>query len=182
MVRTAVRPRSNDDPQLGHPRSLTARIVADQIRRRAVLSNEEAPPDLPSGRQDLNLRPLDPQGGPASALTSGNRLCAGCSRAVGRSSGCSGRFTGSTVCSRSAPPTTVKTLRAAVSERALDSALRRAAVPCEVLERYAPTGLRRTLGQGAPSRPLHHRATNKIHKVRRRDRLGGLVREYQQVA
>jgi hypothetical protein len=39
------------------------------------------------GTTDLNLRPLDPQGGPASAMTRGNRLCAGRSGAVGRSSG-----------------------------------------------------------------------------------------------
>ena len=40
----------------------------------------------------------------------------------------------------------------------------------------------RTLGQAAPSRPLPRRATTELHKIQRRDRLGGLVHEYQQVA
>ena len=40
----------------------------------------------------------------------------------------------------------------------------------------------RALGQAAPRRPLPHRTTTEIHSVRRRDRLGGLLREYQQVA
>ena len=40
----------------------------------------------------------------------------------------------------------------------------------------------RALGQAAPLRPLHHQATTEIHNVRRRDRLGGLLHEYQQVA
>jgi transposase InsO family protein len=40
----------------------------------------------------------------------------------------------------------------------------------------------RALGQAAPLRPLPHQATTKIHDVRRRDRLGGLLHEYQQVA
>ena len=40
----------------------------------------------------------------------------------------------------------------------------------------------RALGQAAPLRPLPHRTTTEIHTVRRRDRLGGLLHEYQQVA
>jgi putative transposase len=40
----------------------------------------------------------------------------------------------------------------------------------------------RTLGQAAPLRPLPQRATTEIHHVRRHDRLGGLLHEYQQVA
>ena len=40
----------------------------------------------------------------------------------------------------------------------------------------------RSLGQAAPLRPLPRRATTEIHNVRRRDRLGGLLHEYQQVA
>ena len=40
----------------------------------------------------------------------------------------------------------------------------------------------RTLGQAAPQRPLPHRRTTQIHQVRRYDRLGGLLHEYQQVA
>jgi putative transposase len=40
----------------------------------------------------------------------------------------------------------------------------------------------RALGQAAPLRPLPHRPTPEIRNVRRRDRLGGLLHEYQQVA
>ena len=40
----------------------------------------------------------------------------------------------------------------------------------------------RALGQAAPLRPLPHRTTPQTRNVRRRDRLGGLLHEYQQVA
>jgi putative transposase len=40
----------------------------------------------------------------------------------------------------------------------------------------------RTLGQAAPLRPLPHRPSTEIPNVRRRDRLGGLLHEYQQAA
>jgi putative transposase len=40
----------------------------------------------------------------------------------------------------------------------------------------------RTLGQAAPLRPLPQRTTSGTHTVQRRDRLGGLLHEYQQVA
>jgi putative transposase len=40
----------------------------------------------------------------------------------------------------------------------------------------------RALGQAAPLRPLPHRTTTEIHHVQRRERLGGLIHEYQQVA
>ena len=40
----------------------------------------------------------------------------------------------------------------------------------------------RTLGQAAPLRPLPQRTTSAAKGVRRRDRLGGLLHEYQQVA
>jgi putative transposase len=40
----------------------------------------------------------------------------------------------------------------------------------------------RTLGQAAPLRPLPERTTSEANTVRRRDRLGGLLHEYQQVA
>jgi putative transposase len=40
----------------------------------------------------------------------------------------------------------------------------------------------RTLSQAAPLRPLPQRTTTEIHNVRRRDRVGGTIREYQQVA
>jgi transposase InsO family protein len=40
----------------------------------------------------------------------------------------------------------------------------------------------RTLDQAAPLRPLSHRPTTEVGDVRRVDRLGGLLREYQHVA
>ena len=40
----------------------------------------------------------------------------------------------------------------------------------------------RTLGQAAPLRPLPQPTTSETNTVRRRDRLGGLLHEYQQVA
>ena len=40
----------------------------------------------------------------------------------------------------------------------------------------------RTLGQAAPLRPLPQRTTRGSNSIRRRDRLGGLLHEYQQVA
>jgi putative transposase len=40
----------------------------------------------------------------------------------------------------------------------------------------------RTLGQAAPLRPLPRHTTTEIHNIRRSDRLGGLLHEYQQVA
>jgi transposase InsO family protein len=40
----------------------------------------------------------------------------------------------------------------------------------------------RSLGQAAPLRPLPQPTTNAANTVRRHDRLGGLLHEYQQVA
>jgi transposase InsO family protein len=40
----------------------------------------------------------------------------------------------------------------------------------------------RSLGQAAPLRPLPQPTTSETNTVRRRDRLGGLLHEYQQVA
>jgi putative transposase len=40
----------------------------------------------------------------------------------------------------------------------------------------------RALGQAAPLRPLPHPTRAETNNVRRRDRLGGLLHEYQQVA
>jgi putative transposase len=55
-----------------------------------------------------------------------------------------------------------------------------------VLRQYQPhyNGHRphRTLGQAAPLRLLPRHTTTEIHNVRRRDRLGGLLHEYRQVA
>ena len=44
------------------------------------------------------------------------------------------------------------------------------------------TGHTATLGQAAPLRPLPQPTTSETNTVRRRDRLGGLLHEYQQVA
>jgi hypothetical protein len=61
-------------------------------------------------------------------------------------------------------------------------------------QRHATTALRefeqhfnhhrphRSLGQATPLRPLPHRTRTEIDNIRRRDRLGGLLHEYQQVA
>ena len=57
-----------------------------------------------------------------------------------------------------------------------------AAVLREYAQHYNGHRPHRTLGQAAPSRPLPRRATTEIHKIERRDRLGGLIHEYQQVA
>jgi hypothetical protein len=40
----------------------------------------------------------------------------------------------------------------------------------------------RALGQAAPLRPLPQHTTTQVNGIRRRDRLGGLLHEYQQVA
>ena len=63
------------------------------------------------------------------------------------------------------------------------------------LARYVPTAVlrqyerhyndhrpHRTLGQAAPLRPLPEHTTTELQRVLRRDRLGGLIHEYQQVA
>jgi hypothetical protein len=55
-----------DDPLKIQPnaraRSSKSRVPAGKTRQRAVLPPPEGePPSVPSGRQDLNLRPLDPQ-------------------------------------------------------------------------------------------------------------------------
>jgi putative transposase len=61
-------------------------------------------------------------------------------------------------------------------------------------QRHAATALReyehhynrhrphRTLGHAAPLRPLPRCTTSEANNVRRRDRRGGLLREYQQAA
>src|SRR6185295_16416633 len=56
-----------------------------------------------------------------------------------------------------------------------------AAVLTEYAEHYNNHRPHRTLGQAAPLRPLPQ-PTSETNTVRRRDRLGGLLHEYQQVA
>jgi transposase InsO family protein len=57
-----------------------------------------------------------------------------------------------------------------------------AAVLTEYAEHYNNHRPHRTLGQAAPLRPLPQRTTSDTNTVQRRDRLGGLLHEYQQVA
>src|SRR3954453_21209264 len=57
-----------------------------------------------------------------------------------------------------------------------------AAVLTEYAEHYNSHRPHRTLGQAAPLRPPPRRTTSATTGVRRRDRLGGLLHEYQQVA
>jgi putative transposase len=40
----------------------------------------------------------------------------------------------------------------------------------------------RSLGQAAPARPLPHRVATELRKIKRHDRVGGLLHEYQHVA
>jgi hypothetical protein len=57
-----------------------------------------------------------------------------------------------------------------------------AAVLTEYAHHYNSHRPHRTLRQAAPLRPLPQRTTSVANTVRRRDRLGGLLHEYQQVA
>jgi putative transposase len=57
-----------------------------------------------------------------------------------------------------------------------------AAVLSEYTEHYNSRRPHRALGQGAPLRPLPQPTLSETNTVRRHDRLGGLLREYQQVA
>ena len=57
-----------------------------------------------------------------------------------------------------------------------------AAVLTEYAEHYNSHRPHRRLGQAAPLRPLPQRTTSEANTVRRRDRLGGLLHEYQQLA
>jgi putative transposase len=57
-----------------------------------------------------------------------------------------------------------------------------AAVLTEYAEHYDSHRPHRALGQAAPLRLLPQRTTSDTNTVQRRDRLGGLLQEYQQVA
>jgi putative transposase len=77
----------------------------------------------------------------------------------------------------------VGTIRRELLDRLLIINQRHAAAVLSEFERhYNDHRPHRTLDQAAPSRPLPRRAPNDTHKIRPRDRLGGLVHEYQQVA
>ena len=57
-----------------------------------------------------------------------------------------------------------------------------AAVLTEYAEHYNNHRPHRALGQATPVRPLPQQTTSETNTVRRRDRLDGLLHEYQQVA
>ncbi len=57
-----------------------------------------------------------------------------------------------------------------------------AAVLTQYAEHYNNHRPHRALGQAAPLRPRPQRTTSDTNAVQRRDRLGGLLHEYQQVA
>jgi len=57
-----------------------------------------------------------------------------------------------------------------------------AAVLAEYAHHYNDHRPHRSLSQAAPLRPLPERTRTEINNVQRRDRLGGLLHEYQQVA
>ena len=77
----------------------------------------------------------------------------------------------------------VGTIRRELLDRILIINQRHAApVLREFEQHYNDHRPHRTLGQAAPLRPLPDRTRTEINNVRRRDRLGGLLHEYQQVA
>ena len=77
----------------------------------------------------------------------------------------------------------VGTLRRELLDRLLIINQRHAATVLRQYERhYNDHRPHRALGQAAPLRPHPRRITTAVDNVRRRDRLGGLIHEYQQVA
>jgi transposase InsO family protein len=77
----------------------------------------------------------------------------------------------------------VGTVRRELLHRLLIVNRRHAAAVLHEFERhYNEHRPHRALGQAAPSRPLPHRTPTDLYKIQRRDSLGGLVHEYQQVA
>jgi hypothetical protein len=56
--------------------------------------------------------------------------------------------------------------------------------PCYVSSNATTTVTGHTApwGEAAPARPLPRRTPTEIYKIQRRDRLNGLIHEYQQVA
>jgi transposase InsO family protein len=77
----------------------------------------------------------------------------------------------------------VGTVRRELLDRLLIINRRHAAAVLREFERhYNGHRPHRTLGQAAPSRPLPRRTSTELYKIHRRDRLNGLIHEYQQVA
>jgi putative transposase len=76
----------------------------------------------------------------------------------------------------------VGSIRRELLDRLLIINQRHAAAVLREFERhYNDHRPHRGLGQAAPSRPLPRRAPTEVPKIERRDRLGGLLHEYQQV-
>jgi putative transposase len=77
----------------------------------------------------------------------------------------------------------VGTIRRELLDRVLIVNRRHAAIVLrEFQHHYNDHRPHRALGQAAPSRPLLHHTPTQIHKIQRRDRVGGVIHEYQQVA
>jgi transposase InsO family protein len=78
----------------------------------------------------------------------------------------------------------VGSIRRELLDRILIFNLRHAAAPAVLRQyehHYNDHRPHRTIGQAAPLRPLPHHTITEIHNVQRRDRLGGLLHEYQHV-
>jgi putative transposase len=77
----------------------------------------------------------------------------------------------------------VGSIRRELLDRTLIINQRHAATVLEEYQhRYNSHRPHRTLGQAAPLQPLPQPTTSATNTIRRRDRLGGLLHEYQQVA
>ena len=77
----------------------------------------------------------------------------------------------------------ISSVRRELLDRTLIINQRRAiTVLTEYAEHYNSHRPHRTLGQAAPLRPLPQPTTSETNTIRRRDRLGGLLHEYQQAA
>jgi transposase InsO family protein len=76
----------------------------------------------------------------------------------------------------------VETIRRELLDRLLIINERHAITVLREFERHNDHRPHRALGQAARSRPLPRRQPTEINRIQRRDRLGGLIHEYQQVA
>ena len=77
----------------------------------------------------------------------------------------------------------VGTVRRELLDRLLIINQRHASAVLQEFERhYNDHRPHRSLGQAAPARPLPHRVPTELPKIKRRDRVGGLLHKYQHVA
>jgi hypothetical protein len=84
------------------------------------------------------------------------------------------------VCGVSGTHSFVGSIRRELLDRTLIINMRHCASVLREFERhYNDHRPHRSLAQAAPLRPLPHRTRTEIRKVRRHDRLGGLIHEYQ---